>query len=254
MFVERTVLYTEGVSESTPPLPPPPRLPRRRPGPTRRTALTVDGIVAAALEVLDETGVTGLSMRAVAERLGTGAASLYAHVSGREELLELMFDELVGRVALPEPDAATWREQLRAMLTDFYGILRSHRDVALAGLGRVPTTPRSLVAAETTLAIMRAGGLTDRVAGLGIDQLLLYVAASAFESGIMEERGMSEAEITEYYDSIDAFYARLPADRFPGIVSIATSLTEPGELERFTFGLEVLIAGLEAMSAAERGA
>ena len=82
------------------------------------------------------------------QRLNTGAASLYAYVSGKDELLELVFDELVGQVALPEPDPATWREQLIKLLRDFHDVLVSHRDAALAGLGRIPTTPRALVAAE----------------------------------------------------------------------------------------------------------
>ncbi len=57
--------------------------------------------MAAAVEVLDESGVAGLSMRKVAQRLDTGAASLYAYVSGKDELLELVFDELVGQVDAP---------------------------------------------------------------------------------------------------------------------------------------------------------
>jgi AcrR family transcriptional regulator len=98
---------------------PPGRISRRREPPARRTALTLEGIVAAALEVLDEAGVAGFSMRGVAERLGTGAASLYAHVSGKDELLELAYDELVGQVPLPEPDPDRWREQVHQMLGDF---------------------------------------------------------------------------------------------------------------------------------------
>jgi AcrR family transcriptional regulator len=227
---------------------PPPRLPRRRDPPTRRTALTVPTIVAAALDVLDEAGVAGLSMRRVAQRLGTGAASLYAHVSGRDELLELVFDELVGQVALPEPDPERWREQLRQMLRDLYVVLVSHRDAALAGLGRVPTSPQALAATETLAAVMRCGGLSDRVIGLGIDQLGLYVSASAFEAGMLERSGMTTAEIERYYADVHAFYDRLPPDRFPALARVAPEMTGHGEEERFEFGLDLLIAGMEAVS------
>ena len=95
------------------PLPAPRRPVRRRSPAGRKATLTTEAIVTAAIEVLDEGGVAGLSMRRVAEHLGTGAASLYAHVSGKEELLELVYDALVGQVPLVEPDPATWREQLR---------------------------------------------------------------------------------------------------------------------------------------------
>jgi AcrR family transcriptional regulator len=167
---------------------------------------------AAAIEVLDEAGVVGLSMRRVADRLGTGVASLYAH-------------------------------------GDLRSILIAHRDAALAGLGRIPTSPRTLVAAETLVAVLRAGGLSDRVIALGFDQLTLYVAAEAFESGLLEQCGMSPEEIQQYLDDVNAFYMRLPPDRFPVLASIAEDLAAPDAEARFEFGLDVLIAGLESMSA-----
>ena len=223
-------------------LPSPPRFPRPAKRPSRRTALTVEAIVAAAIEVLDEAGVVGLSMRRVADRLGTGAASLYAHVTGKDELLELVFDELVGQVPLPEPDPLIWREQVRQMLRDLRAVLSSHRDAALAGLGRIPTSPKTLAAAETLVATLRAGGLSDRAVALGLDQLTLYVSAEAFEEGLMEE-------VQRYYDEVHDFYRRLPADRFPVLASIAADMTGPDGEERFEFGLDVLIAGLESVSA-----
>jgi AcrR family transcriptional regulator len=229
-------------------LPPPPRFPRPAKRPSRRTALTVDAIVAAAIEVLDEAGVVGLSMRRVADQLGTGAASLYAHVTGKDELLELVFDELVGQVPLPEPDPKIWREQVRQMLRDLRAVLSSHRDAALAGLGRIPTTPKTLTAAEALVATLRAGGLSDRAVALGLDQLTLYVSAEAFEEGLMEQ-GMTTEDVQRYYDEVHEFYRRLPADRFPVLASIATDMTGPDGEERFEFGLDVLIAGLESMSA-----
>jgi AcrR family transcriptional regulator len=229
-------------------LPSAPRAPRRRERPTRRTALTVEAIVAAAIEVLDETGVSGLSMRGVAERLGTGAASLYAHVSGKDELLELVFDELVGRVSLPEPDPARWREQIHQMAGDLRQILISHRDVALAGLGRVPSSPKVLAAAEVVVAVMRSGGLSDRVLALGLDQLLLYIAASAFEDSLYEHRGLTSEELARYFEDVHAFYQRLPADRFPVLASIAEPMTGPDGEERFAFGVDALLSGFQAMS------
>jgi len=205
--------------------------------------------VTAAIEVLDQAGVAGLSMRRVADQLGTGAASLYAHVSGKDELLELVFDELVGQVPLPEPDPRIWREQVRQMARDLRAVLISHRDAALAGLGRIPTTPKTLVAAERLAATLRAGGLSDRAVALGLDQLTLYVSAEAFETGLMEYGGMSPEDIERYFEDVHAFYLRLPGDRFPVLASVVEDITGPDGDERFEFGLDVLIAGLEAVSA-----
>jgi len=227
-------------------------MPRRRDPPSRRTALTTEAIVAAAIEELDEAGVAGLSMRRIADRLGTGAASLYAHVSSKDELLELVFDQLVGQVALPEPDPLVWREQLQQMMRQLRQVLLSHRDAALAGLGRIPTSPNILTAAEVMVTVMRLGGLTDRVVALGLDQLILYVSAAAFEDGLMEYSGLSAAEAERYYAEVHAFYQRLPAERFPVLASIADDMVGFDGDDRFEFGLSAMIAGLEALSAAER--
>ena len=150
----------------------------------------------------------------MAEHLGTGAASLYAHVSGKEELLELVYDALVGQVALVEPDPATWRDQLRQIMRDFHDVLVSHTDAALAGLGRIPTSPQTMAAAEVLAGIVRAGGLCPKVVALGLDQLVLYVSATAFEDGLFR-RGMDEEEMLRYYAGVHAFYAALPAERYP---------------------------------------
>jgi AcrR family transcriptional regulator len=236
---------------AAPPLPAPKRPVRRRSPAGRKATLTTEAIVAAAIEVLDEGGVAGLSMRRVAEHLGTGAASLYAHVSGKEELLELVYDALVGQVPLVEPDPATWRDQLRQIMRDFHDVLVSHTDAALAGLGRIPTSPQTMAAAEVLAGIMRAGGLCPQVIALGLDQLVLYVSATAFEDGLFR-RGMDEEDMLRYFAGIRAFYAALPADRYPVLASIAPDMTGHDDVERFSFGLDVLIAGLEAVNARVR--
>jgi AcrR family transcriptional regulator len=191
-------------------------------------------------------------MRKVAKRLGTGAASLYAYVSGKDELLELVFDDLAGQVTLPEPDPAIWRDQLRGILRQMRTILAAHRDAALAGLGRIPTSPNTLAVGETIVALLRAGGLSDRVVALGLDQLILYVSACAFETGLYEQSGMTTDELERYFEDIEDFYSTLPADRFPVLASISADVTEADGDDRFEFGLGVLIAGLETVSAAER--
>jgi AcrR family transcriptional regulator len=211
--------------------------------------LTLEAIVDAAIDVLDEAGVVGLSMRRVAERLDTGAASLYAHVSGKDELLELVFDELVGRVPLPDPDPSRWREQLGEMLHALRDTLASHRDAALAGLGRVPTSPKILAAAEVLTEVLRAGGLSDEVVVLGFDQLILYVSACAFEAGLYEFGGMSRTEIDRYFSEAHAFYAALPPERFPVLASLGPHMAGHDAEKRFDFGIRVLIAGLEAVGA-----
>lgn len=232
----------------------PRRVSRRKTAAGRPATLTVAAIVAAAIDVIDEAGVTGLSMRGVAEHLGTGAASLYAHVSGKDELLELVYDELVGQVPLEQPDAARWREQVHAMMHGLRDILAAHADAALAGLGRIPTSPQTLAASETLVATLRAGGLTDRVIALGFDQLILYVSACAFEDSLYTKDRADPDDLSRYFTEVHSFFSALPPGRFPVLTALAPVMFGHGGDERFDFGLDILIAGMEAASAAERSA
>ncbi|MFD0891176.1 TetR/AcrR family transcriptional regulator, partial [Streptosporangium algeriense] len=64
----------------------------RRDGAEARQGLSLDRIVRAGIELVDAEGLAGLSMRKVAERLGFTTMSLYRHVSGRDQLIDLMCD------------------------------------------------------------------------------------------------------------------------------------------------------------------
>src|ERR671925_750663 len=102
----------------------------------QRRPLTRDAIVEAALVVLEREGMNGLSMRKVAEELGTGAASLYWHVGDKEELLSLLLDRIVGEAELPEPRREDWRQQVKETAREARRLLTSHRDAAQLSMGR----------------------------------------------------------------------------------------------------------------------
>ena len=75
--------------------------PRRRRPSAAPTALTVDEVVDAAIEIADRDGLAALAMRSLAEQLGIGVMSLYTYVPSRNDLIALMFDQVLGRTELP---------------------------------------------------------------------------------------------------------------------------------------------------------
>ena len=234
---------------STAELPPPPRLPSRRAAGARRTrrqpALSREAIVDAALAIVDRDGLDALTMRAVAQALGTGAASLYAHVGSKDELLEMLIERVIGEVRLPEaPDPARWIEQLKALLREIRQVWAGHRDLARASFARIPLGENALRGSESIIAVMRAGGLGDRAIGLGSDLLALYIGAVAYEESLVPADEWTQGYVVELRE----YFAALPVDRFPNVVSLAAALTEGDGETRFEFGLEVLIRGLIAVS------
>ena len=79
----------------------------------RAPPLTREQIVDAALVLLERDGLQGLSMRRLAQELGSGAASLYWHVGDKEELLSLLLDRIVGEARSPSPTRRTGRSTVK---------------------------------------------------------------------------------------------------------------------------------------------
>jgi len=217
---------------------------RRRGEPSRgeRRPLTRDAIVEAALALLEREGLQGVSMRKLAQELGTGAASLYWHVGDKEELLSLLLDRIVGESELPEPDPEHWQEQVKESMRATRRLMHRYRDGAQLSLGRIPAGPRSLPVLERSLAIVAAAGLPAPVIAYAADMFALFVGAFAYEASLRVP-GASPDELREYFRS-------LPPERFPNLAALADDLTAGDEDERFEFALELLVRGLEAMGAA----
>jgi hypothetical protein len=77
---------------------------------------------------------------------------------------------------------------------------------------------------------------------------MLYVAGNAFEQSLYEHGEMTRDDVERYFEDVHAFFSSLPAGRFPVLASIADDMVEFDGDERLHFGLDALIAGLEAVS------
>ena len=217
-----------------------------RPRRTAREPLTAERIVAAAIEILDRDGLNAVTTRRVAEVLGTGSASLYAHVASRDELIELMVDRIAADVDVPAPDPARWQDQLRAYARQAQQVWASHADIARASLATIPTGPERLRVIEGLLAILRAAGFSDQVAAWAVDRLQIYIDADVFEVCSTPPGSSRASTSRSTWCLVRDYFRRLPADRFPLVSSMAGTIVSDGE-QRFEFGLDLFLAGLAAL-------
>jgi len=229
---------------------PPWRAPSRdRPPP--RPPLTRQAIVDAALRVLDGEGMDGLSMRKVGEELGTGAASLYWHVRNKEELLQLLFERVTQEVVLPKPDPSIWQEQLRDLATQSRQVMRKYRDIARVSLGRIPAGVTMATLTEWIFELLRPVGIPDQVIAYLGDLMGLYVGAHAFEEslGLASPTG-EDLPPDQIITMLRDYLLSLPPDRFPHTLSAVDALFSGGPDERFDFGVELIIRGLQTYARA----
>ena len=224
------------------PEPPWKAAPRHRP---TRAPLTREGIVDAALRVLKREGADGLSMRRVAEELGTGPASLYWHVANKDELINLMVDRVASEIELPRPDPERWEQQLKDWMLQARQVFKRYPGVAGLTLGRIPVGPNLVRWTEWLLALLRGAGIPDRIAAYAGDLGGLYLGATAYEEGMpLPSPTGQDLPPDEIVAMFRSYYQSLPADQFPNVHATLDELFSGGPDGRFELGLDVLIRGL----------
>ncbi len=97
-----------------------------RPGASERAGIRRQQIVDAAVALADAEGLEAVSMRHLAEQLGLGTMTLYSYVASKDELLDLMRDEVARAMLVPEPLPEDWREALRQISVRTRDALEAH--------------------------------------------------------------------------------------------------------------------------------
>ncbi|WP_433517510.1 TetR/AcrR family transcriptional regulator [Nonomuraea sp. CA-143628] len=235
-----------------------------------RPGLSLGRIVRTAIELADAEGLEGLSMRKVADRLGFTTMSLYRHVPGRDHLLDLMRDAVMGSPGAVsterggrEQDAGAeeaggqergegaeeaggWRARLEACAREGWRVRERHPWLAeVRGTRRVPG-PNAVAHYEYMLSAVSGTGLTpaEMIAVVGLVARFVDSEALRLAEVARTERlsGVSEEE---WWGSRDTLYARL--ERYPTL----TRLWEEGGYDEpedpFEFGLRRVLDGIEML-------
>jgi AcrR family transcriptional regulator len=211
-----------------------------------RQPLTRDTIVDAGIRMLDRDGLEGVTMRRVAQELDTGAASLYAHMANKDELLELMLERIAGEIRLPErPEPDRWKEQIMEICMEAQRVYTSHREVSAVSLGSIPLGENQLRIAEFVLGLMLEAGIPAGVAAWALDGLGQLIDSDAYEAALYAAKLKDEAGADAYVARVREYFSRLPKDRFPLISSMAAVMTNGIGNERFEFKIELFLCGLE---------
>jgi AcrR family transcriptional regulator len=212
--------------------------------PARRVPVTLDRIVAGALELIDREGLGALSMRNLASELQTGTTTLYRYVAGKDEVLVLVADAVLAETQLRRPLAGLgWREVLEELAHSMRTALGSHPNVAALFATAVPVGPNSLRGRELTLSVLRERGFDKTLAADVYTALAHQVLASVLQEPMNDFRagGLGASKSLTLRD----FYRSLSAEQYPHLVELADELTSRTATEEFEFGLACLLDSVE---------
>ena len=217
-----------------------------------KPGLTVEKIVKTAIALADEEGLEQLSMRKVAEKLGTGAMSLYRYVPSKAELLDLMLDTIHGEDP-PADERGPWRQRLHEAAYRGRALIQRHPWMLSVSLGqRPPLGPNILTSYDRFLGILAGIGLTPAEMVATAELVNNYVAG-ATRVGVESEQMARDSGVSDvqWWEERTSFWDEyFDPERFPVISAVYAEggYTEP--LDTFEFGLQRVLDGIEAMLAA----
>ncbi|NUS42974.1 MAG: TetR/AcrR family transcriptional regulator [Mycobacteriaceae bacterium] len=143
-------------------------------------ALSRDHIVAEAIALLDTEGVAALSMRKLGARLNAGATSLYTHVTNKEELLELVLDQVMGEIPSAPADG-DWQERVLEVSRQFRAMILRHPWVSplFGEVASMNIGPNMLRISDSMLGIFEDVGFSDDDADDAANVVSCFIIGSA---------------------------------------------------------------------------
>ena len=207
--------------------------PSRRERPAK-PALSREGIIAAALDIMAKDGLSKVTMRRIATALDTGAASLYVYVRNTEDLHAQILDALLESVR--QSTGGTWRERLTDLLSGYTRVLLDHPEIARMTMTTHPSGPNYLSLVDTLLGLLQEGGLSDHESAWVIDLLLAFATSIAVEHG-------STGRAADDFSGLAVEIAVVDRDLYPHIARLGEDLLSGAAEDRFRWGIDVLVNG-----------
>jgi AcrR family transcriptional regulator len=222
--------------------------PEIKPSHGPKPAYNKEKIAAAASRIADANGLEAASIRRIAAKLGSGAASLYRYVANKQDLFDLMADTVLGEDRMPR-SSRNWRADLRKAARLYRAMYLRHPWMLTVSGFRMLNGTNFLRWVEFTLSVIDGHGLD-------IDEMLvlsntLFAYARGHAASEIGEReasvrsGMSRVDwMNEHAESVRGI---VESGRFPYFNRIVTDAATPHreaiEERGFQDGLECLLDG-----------
>ena len=212
-------------------------------GTGRRTRLSRDRILRAALKLADERGIEALSMRNLGQVLKVEAMSLYKHVAGKEDVLDGISELVMEEFEVPAP-GADWRAAIRTSAISAHAALRRHPWAAPVLESRVNPGATRLRYLDAVVGTLRGAGFAMP------DVARAFMALDSHTYGFtIQELALPFNRDTLPEVAVD--FTQLIPPEYPNVLAMAELAMQGRDAVpvEFEFGLDLLLDGLERLRA-----
>ena len=210
---------------------------------TSRAPLSAALALERAVVVADGEGIEAVTMRRLARELEVEAASLYHHVTGKDEILDGLVNLVSAEIELPPP-SDDWRSGIRQCAHNTRAVLRRHPWAVALMASRTTPGPATLRVLEAGIRCFRHGGFSVRAAAHAISAVDSYV-----HGFVLQEVNLPFRDESELAAMTGAIMENFPTADFPYLFELTIEhVLQPGYSygHEFDVGLEVVLDGVAA--------
>lgn len=210
--------------------------PRRRVGRPASAVLDLDGITAAALQLVRKSGYDGFTMAALARSLNVAPSALYNHVSSKREVLVLIQDHLTSFVDVSAFETEPWDQAVRDWAWSYRDVFSRHTPlIPVIAVLPVADAPKTLAMYEAVSAGFRRAGFPQERIISAIVALESFIFGSAYD-------------VTAPADIFDSGSLAASTPNFSAAVASLGGQGYTNQADAaFSLGLEALVAGFGAL-------
>jgi AcrR family transcriptional regulator len=212
----------------------------------RRTPLTRERVLRAAISLADERGTEELTMRKLAKELGVEAMSLYNHVANKGDLLDGMIDIVFSEIESPAA-GGDWKAELRKRAVSTRAALLRHRWAVGEMEGRGSHGPSNLKVHDAILGCLRAAGFSIEMTVSAMSMQDAYIYGFALQQTDMTPQTPEDFAAVAAQQMVD--YAAALKD-YPHLVEVVGGHVAKAGYDyetEFLFGLDLILDALERL-------
>lgn len=218
---------------------------------SNRVPLSRDRALAAAVALADAEGLEALTMRRLARELGVEAMSLYHHLKNKDEILDGMVEAVFAEIELPAPDAE-WKPAMLARSASLREVLTRHPWAISIMESRTSPGPATLRHHDAVIGCFRNGGFSVAMAAHAFSLVESYIYGFVLQEVNLPFDDSVDSE--QLAALVDTILPDLTLEKYPHFLELTTEhVLQPGYsyAGEFTFGLGVILDGLEAAALKE---
>lgn len=209
----------------------------------REEALSRERIVGAAIELLDREGEQGLTFRALASHLATGAGAIYWHIANKTELLVAATDEIVVRALDEAPGSVTPSNAIRRIALGVFDAVDAHPWIG-AQLSRSPWEAATMQIFERIGRQIQALGARRNAQFTAAFALVSYIIGVSVQNAAQGRAVEPGTDRATYLAAESARWKALDAQEYPFVRSLAPQLAKHDDRAEFRAGIDLFLAGI----------